>query len=412
MKVLGFITEYNPFHNGHKYHLQASKTITGATHTVAIMSGNFLQRGEPALTNKWIRAEMAVREGIDLVLELPVVYACNSAEYFAYGGISLLHKLGIVDFFCFGSENGNLNILQEIANILLIEPKEYKSLLRSHLSKGLSFPKARELAICQYLNLNTSETPLVSPNNILGIEYLKALSQFDSTIKPFTIKRLQAEYHSESLEGTICSATAIRKHLSLCNHSIANLQDFIPRASFAMLTQSLHKNLAPVYLSSFDAIVLYHLRSLSLNDIKDIPDVKEGLENKIKEAAIYSKNLSELLQKVKSKRYTLTRLQRIIIHSLLNIYKKDMPSIRYDQGPSYARILGFSQKGTELIRSMKTKASIPVITNINKTEIKDNSILKMLHYDICATNIYSLGYPSTEHHYGGWDNYMKPFFYR
>ncbi len=412
MKVLGFITEYNPFHNGHKYHLTASKAIVNATHTVAVMSGNFLQRGEPALTHKWIRAEMAVREGIDLVIELPVVYACNSAEYFAFGAISLLDKLGIIDSICFGSEDGELEYLQQIARILYKEPLEYKILLQDHLKKGLSYPNARSLALRCFLNKDNLDTTISSPNNILGIEYLKALYQLNSSITPYTIRRTQADYHSQLLEGTICSATAIRKYLSEPARETELLSTFMPRESYTLLMDSIKKGLAPVSQSSFDQIILYHLRYLSKLTLIDLPNVSEGLENRIKEAAYGAKNYIELLDLIKTKRYTMTRIQRILIHGLLGLSKQEILSMAHEKGPSYVRVLAFTQKGAELIRLMKTTSSIPIITNINKVAIADPSTQKMLSFDQLATDIYSIGYPVMEHRHGGWDHYMQPYFHR
>ncbi|AOT68401.1 nucleotidyltransferase [Geosporobacter ferrireducens] len=412
MKVLGFITEYNPFHNGHKYHLAASKDAVGATHTVAIMSGNFLQRGEPALTHKWIRAKMAVREGIDLVIELPVAYACSSAEYFAFGAISLLHKLGIIDSVCFGSEAGELKPLLKIAKTLYEEPLEYKNSLQDYIKKGLPYPKARSLALECFLNQKNLAPTISSPNNILGIEYLKALYRLNSSIKPYTIKRVQADYHSHQLEGTICSATAIRKHLAETNKESSLLFSFMPKESYALLMDSIKNHLAPVTQSSFDQTILYHLRYLQKSRLMELSDVSEGLENRIKEAAYSAKSYAELLDLIKTKRYTLTRIQRILIHSLLGLSRQELLSMAHEKGPSYARILAFTQKGAELIRLMKSTSSIPIISNINKSALSDTAAQKMLFFDLLATDIYSLGYPAMEHRYGGWDHYMQPYFHR
>ena len=411
MKVLGLITEYNPFHNGHKYHLTVSKATVGATHTIAVMSGNFLQRGEPALTHKWIRAEMAVQEGIDLVIELPVVYACHSAEYFAFGAIALLHKLGIVDAICFGSEEGKLEPLKKIAKTLCQEPLEYKTHLHNKIKEGLPYPKARALALKDFLGYENIDNTISSPNNILGIEYLKALYQLGSSITPFTIQRVQADYHSHQLEGTICSATAIRKFLST-NEETLLLSTFMPEKSYSLLMNSIKSRLAPVFPSSFDQMMLYRLRYLSESTLKDLPDVGEGLENRIKEAAGRAKNYSELLDLIKTKRYTLTRIQRILIHSLLGLSGQALSSMAHEKGPSYARILAFTHKGAELIRLVKSTSSIPLITNINKANIKDCAAQKMLSFDLLATDIYSLGYPGTEHRYGGWDHFVQPYYHR
>ena len=187
MKIVGLITEYNPFHNGHLYHLEKSKSITGCDYTVSVMSGNFLQRGEPALTDKWIRAKMAIDNGVDLVIELPTLYACQSAEFFAYGAIKLLDSLNVIDYVSFGSEVGSIKDLKKIASILVNEPKEFKDILRDTLKLGIAFPKARSQALKKYLTLknitiDNVEDILNNPNNILGIEYIKALLKIDSKI--------------------------------------------------------------------------------------------------------------------------------------------------------------------------------------------------------------------------------------
>ncbi len=188
--VLGIIAEYNPLHNGHVFQLLESKSLTGASYTICVMSGNFTQRGTPAICDKWMRTQMALESGIDLVIELPTIYSTASAELFAYGGVSILESLGIVDFLSFGSECGRIDILQEIANVLYSEPKEYISLLKHELSFGTSFPKAREKALLLYLNdIRRYANVLSEPNNILGIEYIKALKRIKSPIAPVTIKR-------------------------------------------------------------------------------------------------------------------------------------------------------------------------------------------------------------------------------
>ena len=219
MKVVGIVAEYNPFHYGHLYHLQSSRSLTEADCVVVVMSGNYTQRGEPAVVSKWARAEMALLSGADLVIELPVAYAMGSAEYFAYGAVRLLDSLGVVDAMCFGSESGDIEDLQAIASILADEPEEYKDLLKNHLSDGHSFPSARQKALSGYLRGRHGKADLTrllkSSNNILGIEYLKALLRLDSKIKPVTISRIGSDYNSTELSGKFSSATSIRNILSV-----------------------------------------------------------------------------------------------------------------------------------------------------------------------------------------------------
>ncbi|QZY57106.1 nucleotidyltransferase [Crassaminicella profunda] len=410
MKVLGFITEYNPFHNGHKYHLEESIKKVNATHTIALMSGNFLQRGEPALTNKWIRAEMAVRAGIDLVIELPTIYACNSAEFFAYGGISLLNNLGIVDDISFGSEIGEISKLKQIAKILVKEPNLYKNYLKEFLSEGLSFPRAREKALGKYCSDENLEKILHSPNNILGIEYMKALIKCNSKMNPHTITRIKAPYSSTDILSNICSATAIRSYLSKNNYDLNKLKRVIPKNSFHVFKKSIENDFAPIYYHNFEKIILYKLRTMSKLELKKVFDVNEGLENRIKEIAVKTTDLQSLLQNLKTKRYTYTRLQRIFAHILLGITKEHILMFNASGGSQYARILAFSSKGTEILKRLKKSSCIPILTNINK-QVLDHSLAKeMLNFDILATDIYSLAYPNEHYRIGGYDYYNKPYF--
>lgn len=408
MKILGLITEYNPFHNGHKYHLLESIKDTGASHTIIIMSGNFLQRGEPALTNKWIRAEMAIREGADLVIELPFVYSCNSAEFFAYGGISLLNHLNIVDYISFGSEEGNLEKFKTISKILLEEPHLYKKYLKEYLSKGLSYPQARQMALSNLKEENLGSI-LNHPNNILGIEYMKSLVKLDSPIKPHTIERIKAHYKSTDMKDEICSATAIRNYLFQKDIDPYKLKKVIPEESFKILLKSIAKGLCPVSYSNFEQMIFYHLRKISKDSLKNTMDVNEGLENRIKEAATKAKNIEELLELVKTKRYTYTRLQRILLHSLLGLTKNDIFEFNQWGGPQYARILGFSKNGASLLRKFKKTSQIPILTNINKEKLENPMAKKMIEFDILATDLYSLGYLNTQHRIGSWDYYHRPY---
>ncbi len=410
MKILGLITEYNPFHNGHKYHLDTAKKMTGATHTIAVMSGNFLQRGEPAITDKWHRAEMAVREGVDLVLELPFVYACNTAELFAYGAVSLLHHLDTVDSLCFGSEEGAIERLVKVSKVLLQEPESYRQILKIHLSEGLSYPQARSKALNQYFEDDALDALLQSPNNILGIEYIKALLKLGSSIQPFTLKRIQADYHSTEILSDICSATAIREHLSHKPNDTGYLSKVMPPSSLKTLENSFNLGFGPVSYSNLDQLILYRLRAASIDEIANIPDVIEGLENRFKEASMKATSYTEILHATKTKRYTMTRLQRILIHALIHLEKHHLSTFNHGGGAQYARVLAFSKNGPPLIKHLKQHSSIPILTNINREPLKTEIARKMLSFDILATNIYCLAYPNSKHRIGGWDYYKKPFF--
>lgn len=390
-KVLGIIAEYNPFHNGHLLHLEKSKKICDAQYSVCVMSGNFVQRGNTSIVNKWIRAEMALKSGVDLVLELPTVYSISSAENFAEGAIKLLNSLKIVDTVSFGSENSDINVLNRISSILQEEPKQYLELLNSELKKGLSFPKARENAILLYLNDKKYLNILNQPNNTLAIEYLKALKKYKSHISPISVKREKVFYNSNCIVDEYASATAIRN--MIIHEQFNDIRKVVPTSSYNLLMDEIEKGHLVIDISKFEKEILYAIRRLSADDIKNIPEVTEGLENAIKNASNSCNNLSELINIVKSKRYTQTRIQRILLYILLNITKKDMYLSR--KNIPYARILGYSPQGKELISEIyRANPKITLITSVkNFLDSSNNKTYKyMLNKDILATNIYTLAY--------------------
>lgn len=390
-KVLGIIAEYNPFHNGHLLHLEKSKKICDAQYSVCVMSGNFVQRGNTSIVNKWAKAEMALKSGVDLVLELPTLYSISSAENFAEGAIKLLNSLKIVDTVSFGSENSDINVLNRISSVLHEEPKQYLELLNSELKKGLSFPKARENAILLYLNDKKYLNILNQPNNTLAIEYLKALKKYKSHISPISVKREKVFYNSNCIVDEYASATAIRN--MIIHEQFNDIRKVVPTSSYNLLMDEIEKGHLVIDISKFEKEILYAIRRLSADDIKNIPEVTEGLENAIKNASNSCNNLSELINIVKSKRYTQTRIQRILLYILLNITKKDMYLSR--KNIPYARILGYSPQGKELISEIyRANPKITLITSVkNFLDSSNNKTYKyMLNKDILATNIYTLAY--------------------
>ncbi|AOY77357.1 nucleotidyltransferase [Clostridium formicaceticum] len=420
MKVLGLITEYNPFHNGHLYHLNASKELTGCTHAVAIMSGNFLQRGEPALVHKWDRAKMAVQAGVDLVIELPTPYACATAELFAFGSISLLHAMGVVDALCFGSEYGEISLLKVIANVLFLSPPKFKIFLKNHLKKGLSFPSARTKALADYFNLDddcnlkTSDLEVIemimnSPNNILAIEYMKMLKKLNASILPYTIPRIKAAYHSTKLEGSIVSATAIREHFYRKNH-LQELKGTMPPSSLNILEEAFEKKLAPIFKEDFEKVILTLLRRESKESLSHYFDIREGLENKIFQCSHHCNSLTNLYHCVKSKRYTQTRFQRICMHVLLNLKKKDIIDFTSSGGPQYLRVLALNNKGREILKACKLKATLPIINKINQYVPSNEIAKKMLEIDIRATNLYALATNNEDYSTRPLDFYISPYY--
>ncbi len=391
-KVLGIVCEYNPFHNGHLYHLEQAKKVTGSNYSVAILSGNFTQRGSSAIVDKWSRTEMALKSGVDLVIELPVLYATSSAENFADGAIRILDSLKVVDYVAFGSENSNIDILDDIAKVLHEEPKLYKSILANELKKGVSFPKARESAIISYFSNDQKYTNILSsPNNILGIEYIKALKKYKSVIKPISIPRFEAGHNDITYSGNIASATAIRNIIK--NGSFNVLKRLLPQASYEILLDNIKQGHVIPDLSVFEHQIIYNLRKMSESEIADLPDIAEGLEFSIKKSSNSCNNISDFLNTIKSKRYTTTRIQRILLYSLLGITKKDM-ALSKKVNP-YVRVLGLNSRGKFLISEIaKANPKLEIITSVKRfLDNSSNKNLKLLlDKDIFATNVYTIGY--------------------
>ena len=390
--ILGIIAEYNPFHNGHLYHLLKSKEETKADGVIAVIGGNFTQRGEVSIVDKWTKSEMALANGADLVIELPTLYAISSAENFADGAIKILNSLKIVDYISFGTETEDMNKLNIIANALYNEPKEYKELLDKSLKMGKSFPKAREEAIVGYLNDKSYSSILSSPNNILGIEYLKSIKKHKSKIKPICIKRKDAGHLNLEYNGEIANATYIRELVK--RNRMKDVKKFMTPSSYTIFVDELKKGHFVADISQFENIMIYNLRNMTTDQIANLPDVSEGLENLIKKAANSCNTIDEFINIVSTKRYTQTRIMRILLYSLLNITKKDMViSKKYNP---YIRVLGCNEKGKEMISQIsKANQRAKIVTSVKKFA-DDNNINKnlklMMSKDIEATNVYTLAY--------------------
>ncbi len=391
-RVLGIIGEYNPFHNGHLYHMMQSIEQTGANYTVCVITGNFVQRGNTSIVDKWTKAEMALKGGADLVLELPTVYSVSSAENFAEGGIKLLTNLKVVDNLSFGIEARDISLLNNIANVLYQEPKDYITILNHELSKGISFPKARENAVMMYLNdIKKYINVMTSSNNILAIEYLKALKRLKSNIYPVGIQREKVLYNDEFIVDDFASATAIRRMIVRGEYD--EIRKVMPKFSYNLLANRVNNGKYVIDLAKFQKEILYVLRQMSVKQIAELPDVSEGLENAIKNAADSCNNVLDFINIVKSKRYTQTRIQRILVYALLGITKKDIEISR--KIVPYARVLGMNNRGKNLISEIsKINPAMPIVTSVKRfmDECRNKNIKHMLEIDIRATNIYTLGY--------------------
>lgn len=365
MKVTGIIAEYNPFHNGHARQIQQIKEEHGSDYIVVVMSGDFVQRGECALIDKYARAKMAIINGADLVLELPAFYATASAPCFALGGVAILDALGCVDELCFGSESGDAGRFYEIASILNDEPDEYRKVLGECLKKGMSFPASRVegLKAC-----NIDSDILSTPNNILGIEYTKALLSINSRMNIHPIIRTGEGYHSNSL-CRFASASAIR---SVCRDkagiSVLKEAGAIPDTAFSILEEEL-QNARVLFTDSFSSILGYQLLNLlSAEELSGYYDIAPSLANRIWQNRFRYCNVDQFADLLKTKNETLLHIKRSLIHILLSIKEPDEKSII----PAYTRILAMNKGASELLKAVKMNTAIPVISKLaGSTDVID-----------------------------------------
>ncbi|ANX12169.1 hypothetical protein ABE41_009130 [Fictibacillus arsenicus] len=365
MRATGVVVEYNPFHNGHYYHLQESKNVTQADCIIAVMSGNFLQRGEPALLSKWKRTKMALLGGADLVIELPYAYATSHAPRFAFGSIYLLQAAG-ADSFCFGSESGDVTVFNETHELVSSQDHVYQAYISEFISQGFSYPAAAAKA---YEQLNMPLTlDLSKPNNILGFEYIRASRELGSVIKPLTIKRKNADYHDVVLgKGDIASATAIRE--AVFSHDIEKAINYMPSFTFDILKEEKEDKGALMNWERFYPLLRYQLLSSSPSELNRFYEVEEGLENRMIEAMKDSDSFHSFMIRLKTKRYTWTRLQRACLHVLNKVSKEDMHRI-LESPPAYLRVLGMTETGREYLSSVKKSLELPLVTTVSKHDFE------------------------------------------
>ena len=392
MRTVGLIVEYNPFHNGHLYHVQQSVKQTKADAVVAVMSGHFLQRGEPALLDKWARAEMALAGGCDLVIELPIAYAAQPAEWFAYGAVSLLEATGVVDRLCFGSESGALEALQPAARLLFDEPSRFQDLLRLLLEQGHSYPAAYAAAAAAYLAelgyAAEARPDLSSPNNSLGLHYLMALLRIGSSIEPHTILREAAGYHqSDITDSRIASATAIRQRLSE-GESLTSIAPYVPASTLRILEREWAAGRAPVSWQSFAPQLLHTLATSTAERLAGLHGMTEGLQHRLLQAlpGLTEANFDPLLTALKTKRYTRTKLQRVLLSVLLGHESGELQPDRLRTGVQYIRVLGFSSTGQALLARMRKQAKLPILLSAARPPAE----LPYLGLDTRASAVYAL----------------------
>ncbi|MGE7768079.1 nucleotidyltransferase [Peribacillus sp. NPDC096540] len=383
MKACGLVVEYNPFHNGHVLHARESRKNTGADVVVAVMSGPFLQRGEPAIVSKWARAEMALRGGIDLVIELPYAFATQKAEIFAKGSISLLEYLGC-DSFCFGSEDGRIEPFITAHRILSDNSVAFDAAIKSAMDAGNSYPTSASLAF-QSIIQNDDVLDLTKPNNILGKEYVSVALKKGFSIQPYTIQRVAAGYHETQLSSeSIASATGIRKAIMEQKQELEPIAGYIPQSTRIGLEH---------YLSTYHTLhdwemywpmLKYRILSSSLMELAEIYEIEEGIEHRFKEMAKQAKTFSDFMAAMKTKRYTWTRLQRMCVHIFTHTLKEQMI---HNDLPSYIRLLGMNARGQEYLRTVKKDLPVPLISKLSAYQ--KNGI----ETDLRAAQVYALGLP-------------------
>ncbi|WP_404462138.1 nucleotidyltransferase [Sutcliffiella horikoshii] len=384
MKSLGVIVEYNPFHNGHLFHLTESKRLTGAEVVIAVMSGQFLQRGEPALVSKWTRTKMALSNGIDIVVELPYAFATQKAEVFASGSISILSGLKC-DNVCFGSEQGNIQDFERTIRLMNEHKDTYDRFVQEYSAQGYSFPKASSLAFLRLTENSEKVLDLTKPNNILGFHYVKAIQEQKSSMQPCTIERTGAGYHDpEFNDSPIASATSIRKHLFDHSGNIEKVQRFVPRPTYDLLGHYKQHVGSFHQWEDYFTLLKYRILCSTPSELSEIYEVEEGLEHRLIQTMKESSSFHEFMTKLKTKRYTWTRLQRMCTHLLTNTKKDTMLDVSASKQSEYIRLLGMSKRGQAYLKQIKKETEIPILSKVSGVE---NSMLDM---DIRATNTYAM----------------------
>ncbi|EKS8353628.1 TPA: nucleotidyltransferase [Bacillus cereus] len=356
------VVEYNPFHNGHLYHVQQTKKLTQSDIIIAVMSGPFLQRGEPALISKWYRTKMALANGVDLVVELPYVFATQKAETFANGAISILNALRVSEI-CFGSEDGQIENFYNTISVQKNEEETFNYLVKQFMDAGNSYAKATSDAFSHILT-SEKNIDMSQPNNILGFQYMKAILSQNSSIQAQTIKRFASHYHDETFNDQhIASATSIRKQLFSEEGSFTTIKPFLPQATTSLLA-NYKQNYGILHnWEQYFSFFKYRLMTMSPGDLRHIYEIEEGLEHRILSKIQNSSSFYSFMEALKTKRYTWTRLQRACTHILTNTTKEEIRSANIEQHAPYIRLLGMSQKGQTYLSKNKKKIELPILTH-------------------------------------------------
>lgn len=384
MKVLGIIAEYNPMHTGHIYHINEAKKITNSDYVIAIMSGNFTESGNIAMHDKFTRAKEAVNSGVDLVIELPTIYAVSDGGSFANKAIQILNDLNIVDSICFGAETDDISKLNNIANTIVVNEEKIWDDIKENLKKGISFANARNESLKKYLK--DDEINLVNtPNNILGIEYIKSITTLNSNITPYCIKRESNDFNDNIITQEYTSSTSIRKYLEE-GKDIQNISEYISKN-----TLNFFLNSKALFNKDIFEILKYKIITISKEKLRNIYGITEGLENKIQSEIIASYTYEDFIFKLKSKRYELSKIKRMLIHILLDTTKEDFEKLK-DSNSNYAHVLAFNHDKKELLSYVSKNSNIPILTSINDNTLAKltQNQRKLISYDLKASNIYSI----------------------
>jgi len=382
LSVHGIIAEYNPFHKGHQFMMNQCRE-QGASHIVVAMSGNFVQRGEPAIMDKWSRARTALLGGADLVVEIPLAWSLSSAEGFARGGVEVLNALGCVDSLSFGSESAELPALQSLAKAAVM-PETIEN-TKKYLALKINYPSARQKAIAESCGESTAQL-LENANDILGVEYIKALNAIHSKIIPNPIKRIGPGHDSLKQEKSYLSASQIRKQLIAGDFSCF---DFMPHEVTEIINTQLKLGRAPVKIKNIETSILSKLRVMDAVGIERAPDISEGLENRIVNCVRSSITIDELYDSIKTKRYTHSRIRRIIMSLFLDLKASDSKGT-----PPYIRVLGFNEKGQELLKQAKNTSTLPIIMKSSQIKELDEYAQRVFDLECLSTDIYTLAMPT------------------
>lgn len=382
MKHIGIIAEYNPFHNGHQYQLNKAKKLFPKKDILIVMSGDYVQRGEPAIFNKYLRTQCVLQAGANIVLELPSLFSTASAEYFATAAVLALSATGVVDTLCFGAENENIKVFQNIANLFIEEPLDYQQLLKQYLKKGMSYPKARCLATAIYLQDDTYSDLLRQPNNILAIEYIKAIQKYHLDITPVIIKREGNGYHDLSASHPLCSASALRQMAADGN---ADFHQFMPEPVWRLLKESSYAR--PLFLSDFYPFLQYALWQNTTYD--KYFEITKDLSNQLCSVQTYPPDVSDLIAQLSSKNMTRTRLQRALLNLILNRKTQSMETAKNKNYISYIRLLGFRDSSAFLLKEMKNTCRVPIINKVaNARRILSANDYAMFQNDLHCSTLY------------------------